>query len=117
MLSKVLLTCALASAILPAFAQSPPWERPLMHAWSSDGITFSTPTIFQDSSGVPSVIRWNEDTLICAFQLFRQPMGSPSWDRVAVKFSYDNGASWTAPTPIVLGDRPTATSAPSIPLS
>ncbi|MBL0127844.1 MAG: hypothetical protein IPP83_10405 [Flavobacteriales bacterium] len=87
-------------------AQSFPWERPLMIAWSNDGITFDPPSVFQDSSGVPSGIRWHGDTLIAAFQWFRQPNPSPSWDRVAVKFSYDNGASWTMPTPIVVNGLP-----------
>ena len=84
------------------FGQNFPWQRPLKYAWSSDGINFNTPAIFQDSSGVPSVIQWNGDTLICAFQWFRVPMNSPSWDKVAVKFSYDNGSTWTQPTPIVM---------------
>ena len=86
--------------------QAQPWERPLMQAWSADGVTFSVPSIFQDSSGVPSVIRWKPDTLICAFQWFRQPMGSPSWDRVAVKFSYDDGQSWTTPEAILVNGLP-----------
>jgi hypothetical protein len=77
-----------------------------MQAWSSDGIIFSSPAIFQDSSGVPSVIRWRGDTLIAAFQWFRQPNPSPSWDRVAVKLSYDNGANWTVPEPIVINGFP-----------
>ena len=87
-------------------AQGYPWERPLLVAWSSDGITFEPPTVFQDSSGVPSVVRWHGDTLIAAFQWFRQPDPSPSWDRVAVKFSYDNGASWTGPAPILVNGLP-----------
>ena len=49
---------------LKLFSQNFPWERPLKIAWSPDGITFGTPTIFQDSSGVPSVIKWKGDTLI-----------------------------------------------------
>lgn len=84
------------------YSQNYPWERPLYMAWSNDGTTFNTPTVFQDSSGVPSVVQWKGDTLICAFQWFRIPVASPSWDRVAVKFSYDNGATWTQPTPIVI---------------
>ncbi|MCB9233845.1 MAG: T9SS type A sorting domain-containing protein [Bacteroidia bacterium] len=92
----------LVASFLNSFAQNPPWENPLQIAWSADGQTFSTPAIYQDSAGVPSVIRWKGDTLICAFQWFRQPMNSPSWDRVAVKFSYDNGQNWTVPTPIIL---------------
>lgn len=75
-------------------------------AWSTNGITFDTPTIFQDSAGVPSVIRWKGDTLIAAFQWFRLPNPSPTWDRVAAKFSYDNGLSWTPPTPIVISGIP-----------
>jgi hypothetical protein len=91
---------------LKLFSQNFPWERPLKIAWSNDGITFGTPTIFQDSSGVPSVIKWKGDTLICAFQWFRMPNPSPTWDRVAVKFSYNNGITWTQPTPIVVNGLP-----------
>ncbi len=89
-----------------ATGQGFPWERPLLLSTSGDGITFGTPTVFQDSSGVPSVGRWRGDTLIAAFQWFRPPTPSPSWDRVAVRFSYDNGASWTAPEPIVVNGLP-----------
>lgn len=87
-------------------AQNGPWENPLLTAWSDDGVSFSSPTVFQDSAGVPSVIRWHGDTLICTFQWFRQPNPSPSWDRVAVKMSYDAGASWTEPIPIVVNGMP-----------
>lgn len=102
-ISLLLLLLLLTSKL---FSQGYPWERPLKTAWSNDGITFSTPTIFQDSSGVPSIIKWKGDTLICAFQWFRIPNPSPSWDRVAVKFSYDNGITWTQPTPIVVNGLP-----------
>lgn len=87
-------------------AQQGPWENPLRMAWSSDGQNFGASTIFQDSAGVPSVIHWKGDTLVAVFQWFRQPQGSVTWDRVAVKFSYDLGLSWTSPTPIVIGDLP-----------
>lgn len=92
-----------------AFSQgNPPWERPLKIAWSSDGITFNTTAIFQDSSGVPSVVRWKGDTLACVFQWFRQPINSAAWDKVAIKFSYDAGRSWTSPTPIKINGFPAA---------
>ncbi|MEO8591556.1 MAG: hypothetical protein ABI432_19400 [Flavobacteriales bacterium] len=91
-----------------ASSQALPWERPLMIAGSVDGITFDTPEVFQDSAGVPSVVRWKGDTLIATFQWFRQPNPSPSWDRVAVKFSFDNGTNWTGPTPIVVNGIPTS---------
>jgi hypothetical protein len=83
-----------------------PWEHPLMMASSSDGITFSSPVLYQDSSGVPSLVRWRGDTLTCAFQWFRQPAGSPTWDRVAVRFSYDNGLTWQPPVPITVNGLP-----------
>jgi hypothetical protein len=77
-----------------------------MMAFSNDGQFFSTPAIFQDSSGVPSAVRWKGDTLVSVFQWFRQPIGSPTWDRVAAKFSFDNGAHWTSPTPIIINGIP-----------
>jgi len=83
-------------------AQIGPWNSPLKIASSGDGRTFSVPTTFQDSSGVPSAVGWKGDTLLCAFQWFRQPTGSSTWDRVAVKFSYDGGLNWTNPSPIVI---------------
>ena len=89
-----------------AYTQAPPWQNPLMIAWSADGATFDPPAVFQDSAGVPSMVRWRGDTLICAFQWFRQPQPSPTWDRVAVKFSYDNGGTWTVPEPIVVNGPP-----------
>ncbi|MBS1537666.1 MAG: T9SS type A sorting domain-containing protein [Bacteroidetes bacterium] len=85
---------------------NPPYERPLKISWSNDGITFTNTSIFQDSSGVPSVVKWKGDTLACVFQWFRIPINSLSWDRVAVKFSYDAGKTWTAPTPIIISGLP-----------
>ncbi len=105
-MKTVFIICLSIAISITVFSQNYPWERPLRMAWSNDGRTFDKSEIFQDSSGVPSLIRWKGDTLICAFQWFRQPKNSSSWDRVAVKFSYDNGFSWTEPTPIVVNDLP-----------
>lgn len=80
--------------------QQGPWNSPLKVATSTDGINFTSSNIFQDSSGVPHVIRWKGDTLICVFQWFRKPNPSPTWDRVAVKFSYNKGIDWTDPVPL-----------------
>ena len=94
-------------ACLSVMAQpTGPWNNPLMMTTSMDGQQFDLPTVFQDSAGVPSLIRWKGDTLVAAFQWFRQPKPSPTWDRVAVKFSYDNGQSWTTPVPIQIPDLP-----------
>ena len=84
----------------------PPWRRPLKICQSTDGINFSGIQTFQDSAGVPCVIKLPNGNLISAFQWFRQPVGSASWDRVAVKFSSDNGISWTQPQPIVVNGFP-----------
>lgn len=89
-----------------ASAQQGPWQNALIMVRSNDGVNFNSPSVFQDSSGVPCVIRWKNDTLVCVFQWFRQPMGSATWDRVAVKFSYNNGNSWTDPVPIVVNNMP-----------
>lgn len=78
-----------------------PWTQPLKYCTGSNGTTFSNTITFQDSSGVPSVIRIgtsSSDTLIAAFQWFPAPMSNPKWDKVAVKFSYNGGTTWTTPT-------------------
>lgn len=103
---RVIFLFFLSGFFFKSLAQNYPWERPLHMAWSSDGINFGQPVLFQDSSGVPSAVKWKGDTLISAFQWFRAPVGSPSWDRVAVKFSYDNGLTWTPPEPIVINGMP-----------
>src|SRR4051794_16319081 len=83
-----------------------PWQNALVIVQSNNGINFNSPAIFQDSCGVPCVINWKNDTLACVFQWFRQPMGSATWDKVAIKFSYDRGVTWTNPTPIVVNNLP-----------
>lgn len=89
------------------FAQGePPWRRPLKICTSSDGQSFSNVRTFQDSSGVPCILRLQSGMLISAFQWFRQPVGSATWDRVAVKFSSDSGTTWTEPQPITVNGLP-----------
>lgn len=102
---KTVLLLLFASVVY-AQPNGGPWQSALRIAWSEDGRTFGGSEVFQDSSGVPSVVRWRGDTLVCAFQWFREPRTAPTWDRVAVKFSYDAGKSWTEPTPIVVQNIP-----------
>lgn len=98
----------LSSISIGSFAQHYPWQSPIKMAWSEDGQTFTNESIFQDSSGVPCIIHWKGDTLMAVFQWFRQPMNSVTWDKVAVKFSFNGGTSWTEPTPIVVNGLPAA---------
>lgn len=102
MSTKQLFGIIICNLFILSVTNSQPWKTPLSIATSNDGTTFLNSKIFQDSSGVPSVINWKGDTLICAFQWFRKPEGSLSWDRVAVKYSYDNGKTWTVPSPIII---------------
>lgn len=102
-ISALLVLCSLSLLA----QENGPWNSPLMWAEETSKDIFTTPQIFQDSSGVPSVMRkGNTDTLICAFQWFREPRNSPSWDRVAVKMSTDDGITWSVPTPIVVDGLP-----------
>ena len=89
------------------FAQGePPWRRPLKICSSADGQGFADIRTFQDSAGVPCILLLQSGVLISAFQWFRQPVGSATWDRVAVKFSSDNGLTWTNPQPIIVNGLP-----------
>ncbi|MFH0867307.1 MAG: T9SS type A sorting domain-containing protein [Bacteroidota bacterium] len=87
------------------FSQGP-WGMPLQIAYSTNGITFTNNHVFQDSSGVPSITRDTNGILACAFQWFPAPVNGPHWDSVAVKFSYDNGYTWTNPTQCVFSGMP-----------
>ena len=96
----LILGIGFQNQVIAQQTQQGPWNSPLRIATSTDGINFTSSNIFQDSSGVPHVIRWKGDTLICVFQWFRKPNPSPTWDRVAVKFSYNKGIDWTNPVPL-----------------
>lgn len=88
------------------FSQTSAWQNDLVICRSTDGINFSNIQVFQDSSGVPCIVRDTNGVLISAFQWFPAPQFSQYWDRVAVKFSYDDGLTWTAPTPISIPNLP-----------
>jgi hypothetical protein len=95
------LLIVLVSLMFNAYSQTGPWQAPLKICTSTNGITFGVSTTFQDSSGVPTVIRLGSatsDTLMAAFQWFPAPKFSTYWDKIAVKFSYNGGITWTAPT-------------------
>ncbi|MBS1518771.1 MAG: exo-alpha-sialidase [Bacteroidetes bacterium] len=105
-MKNILIFLILAILINEGLSQGQPWRQPLKICTSSDGINFSYFQTFQDSAGVPCVTRLPNGDLISAFQWFRQPVGSPTWDRVAVKFSHDNGLNWTQPQPVIMNGFP-----------
>lgn len=81
-----------------------PWKRDLMTAVSANGTTFSEPEVFVERAGVPSVVREGDGRLVAAFQWF--PEDVAAWDKVAVAFSEDDGATWTDPETIVVEGLP-----------
>ncbi len=110
-LSLFLFWSSLSLSIYAQNLPTPAWEKALRIATSSDGTTFGAATVFQDSSGVPCIIRLSTGVLITAFQWFQAPMspdpggGSPR-GYVAVKFSTDNGLSWSSPTLTIFSGMP-----------
>src|SRR6185369_6873644 len=93
-------------AVLTAQNQGP-WNNALMIAFSQDGTNFNNAKVFQDSSGVPSLARNLSGELVAAFQWFPSPLHGLHWDSVAVKFSTDNGITWTKPSAIIISGFPT----------
>ncbi|MFN6062861.1 MAG: hypothetical protein ACK49K_06190, partial [Bacteroidota bacterium] len=63
----MILGAGFKNQVIAQQTQQGPWNSPLKIATSTDGINFTSSNIFQDSSGVPHVIRWKGDTLICVF--------------------------------------------------
>ncbi|MCE3229458.1 MAG: hypothetical protein K0S32_4009 [Bacteroidetes bacterium] len=81
----------------------------LIKCYSTDGINWTNKTLFQDSSGVPSVVQHSTGTLYCAFQWFPAPAFTPSntaWDKIAIKKSTDGGLTWGQPTVAVMSGYP-----------
>jgi hypothetical protein len=101
LLSLCSCLAAVSSAQLPG-----PWNNPLLIAFSSDGAVFTTPQVFQDSSGVPSMAKDSAGRLVAVFQWFPAPMHGLHWDSVAVKFSQDDGLTWSSPAPIIVNGMP-----------
>jgi hypothetical protein len=82
-----------------------PWNSDLLLFSSHDGKTFDRPRTFVERAGVPCIIRATKDRLIAVFQWF--PFHRPeAFDKVAVVFSENNGASWSQPEPITVDGLP-----------
>lgn len=88
-----------------------PWEHDVMIRRSLDGgDSFGPAELFEDASGVPTLIADLRGRLVAAFQWF--PANSPHFDRVAVKLSEDGGFGWSVPVPIVVLGLPAGYSRP-----
>lgn len=73
-----------------------PWNHDLELVRSRDGKTFGQPTTLVERGGVPCLTRDAQGRLIAVFQWF--PMDRrDDFDRIAVVFSTDQGATWTEP--------------------
>ena len=82
-----------------------PWNNGLWIAASANGKTWATPQPFLGPAGVPSLARADAGRLIASFQWF--PFERPeAFDKVAVAFSDDQGATWSAPQSIQVQDLP-----------
>jgi hypothetical protein len=62
---------------------------------SDDGTYFTNETYFLDSSDVPSLAYHPNGSMVAAYQCFKGGPGSSSWDKIGVRFSTDEGSSWT----------------------
>lgn len=87
------------SATIRVVTAEGPWKGGLWVATGNDGATWSTPQPLVGPAGVPSLARTSAGRLVATFQWF--PFDRPeAFDRVAVSFSEDGGATWTEPVPI-----------------
>jgi hypothetical protein len=88
----------------PAPGQPGPWDQDvLVHRVSSNGAVEALATF--DRSGVPTIARLADDRLIAATQHFPED-DSRNFDTVAVRFSGDEGRTWTPPRVIELTGLP-----------
>ena len=112
-LRSLTLAAAVLIGLVPVASSAqgpPPWSLDLMMR-VGDGITFGPEAVFSPGSGVPSVISDGQGRLAAAFQWF--PQTDPAhFDRVAVMFSNDDGATWSTPQPIEIPDLPATFSRP-----
>ncbi len=75
---------------------------------SDDGVNWTNNALFEAQSGVPSVAQHSTGLLSCVFQWFPSPtnQSNPSFDKIAVKQSSDNGVTWSNPQLINISGYP-----------
>lgn len=80
----------------PPLPADGPWNRDLFIASSSDaGKTFGASRRWLERAGVPCLARIAPDRLAAVFQWF--PDSVRDFDRVAIRFSTDEGQTWSDP--------------------
>ncbi len=82
-----------------------PWDGDAWLLESKDGLRFTRVRKLVEGAGVPTLIADAQGRLIAHFQWFPKDR-QEAFDRVAVSFSSDEGATWTPPRPIVMADFP-----------
>jgi hypothetical protein len=114
---KALRLAILALAALSVAAQEPPppgppgpsarnrpgpWDNDvLVHRLNTNGASEKLATF--ERAGVPTLARLKDGRIIAAFQHFPAD-DDRNFDRVAVRFSKDEGHTWSKPQPIVVED-------------
>jgi hypothetical protein len=89
---------------LPATGTAGPWDQDvLVFVVSAAGEVTKTATF--ERAGVPAVSRMKDGRLIAAHQFFPAD-NADSFDKVAVRFSSDDGYTWTGPEVIRLAGLP-----------
>lgn len=86
--------------------QAQPWNLNL-EATTGTAAQWNTTTIFQRRAGVVCLARTADQRLAAAFQWFPEDNLS-AFDKIAVSFSTDDGATWTPPQRAVISGLPEA---------
>src|SRR5690349_5806696 len=114
MTAKTLRVCILIALVLPPVVESragrPTPDRP--GPWDRDVIVYrvnnqgdgARVAVFE-RAGVPTMTRLKDGRLIAAHQWFPEE-NEQDFDKVAVRFSSDNGRTWSAPKAILLTGLP-----------
>lgn len=100
-LIRILLPSLGALAQSPAAPRAEPWDHDLYIQESTNGVDFATSKVFIERADAACAVRDAEDRLVAAFQWFPSE-NTNAFDRVAVVFSTDDGATWSKPQPVVM---------------
>lgn len=89
----------------PQRRQGTPWNNDLKLLRSKDGMEFTEGTTFVERAGVPCLTQGAYGRLIAVFQWFPFEQRE-AFDKIAVCFSTDRGATWTPPKTVSIEGLP-----------